>query len=87
MWLRASHLVLAVCSQCSGDTGAVLGTEQLAGLGDKMVAVSSSNTTWGSACSRDHITNRFRTQRMVIFIKLKKKKKLYFFCKKSPIEL
>lgn len=40
VWLRASphddstsHLVLVLCSQCSGDTGAVLGTEQLAGLG------------------------------------------------------
>lgn len=29
--------------------------------------------TWGSACSTDHIINRYRTQCMVIFIKLKKK--------------
>lgn len=70
-----------------GDTGAALGTERPAGLSGlgggtrcwvrtvtTRGAVSSSNTAWGTACSRDHSTNSFITQHMFSFIKQKKKK-------------
>lgn len=65
---------------CTGDR--VAGRAQRAGWRDKMLgtdcvttrgAVSSSNTPWGTACSRDHSTNSFITQH-VFFYKTKKKK-------------
>lgn len=76
---------------CAGDRAA--GRAQRARWWDKVLAtdcvtaraaVSSSNTAWGTACSRDHSTNSFITQHMFSFIKQNKtkkgKQKLYFFC-------